>query len=58
MILIFCVEFWELSHLTSDLSQAEKKLTVVTLEYSEYGSSLGAVAYLLKNSSKNNVKVA
>ena len=22
---IFCVEFWELSHLTRDLSQAEKK---------------------------------
>ena len=27
MVLIFCVEFWELSH---DLSQAEKKVTVVT----------------------------
>ena len=23
-VLIFCVEFWELSHLTRDLSQAEK----------------------------------
>ena len=30
MVLIFCVEFWELSHLTCDLSQAEKKITVVT----------------------------
>ena len=29
-VLIFCVEFWELSHLTRDLSQAEKKITVVT----------------------------
>jgi hypothetical protein len=29
-VLIFCVEFWELSHLTHDLSQAEKKITVVT----------------------------
>ena len=29
MIPIFCVEFWELSHLTSDLSQAEKKINVV-----------------------------
>jgi hypothetical protein len=29
-VLICCVEFRELSHLTRDLSQAEKKLTVVT----------------------------
>ena len=29
-VLIFCVEFRELSHLTRDLSQAEKKITVVT----------------------------
>ena len=29
-VLIFCVEFRELSHLTHDLSQAEKKITVVT----------------------------
>ena len=28
--LIFCVEFRDLSHLTWDLSQAEKKITVVT----------------------------
>ena len=28
-ILIFCVEFRKLSHLTRDLSQAEKKITVV-----------------------------
>ena len=27
---IFCVDFWELSHLTRDLSQAEKKRNVVT----------------------------
>ena len=26
MVLIFCVEFWELSYLTRDLSQAEKKM--------------------------------
>ena len=26
MVLIFCVEFRELSHLTRDLSQAEKKI--------------------------------
>ena len=26
-VLIFCVEFWELSHLTLDLSEAEKKIT-------------------------------
>ena len=31
-VLIFCVEFQELSHLTRDLSQAEKKITVVTAE--------------------------
>ena len=30
-VLIFCVEFWKLSHLTCDLSQAEKKITVVTI---------------------------
>ena len=30
MVLIFCVEFQELFHLTSDLCQAEKKITVVT----------------------------
>ena len=29
-VLVFCVEFRELSHLTRDLSQAEKKITVVT----------------------------
>ena len=29
-VLIFCVEFRELSHLTRDLSQAEKKTNVVT----------------------------
>jgi hypothetical protein len=29
-VLIFCVEFWELSHLTRDLFQAEKKINVVT----------------------------
>ena len=28
-ILIFCVEFQELSHLTRDLSQAEKKMNVI-----------------------------
>ena len=28
-VLIFCVEFWELSHLIRDLSQAEKKITFV-----------------------------
>ena len=27
-VLIFCVEFRELSHLTRDLSQAEKKMNV------------------------------
>ena len=30
MVLIFCVEFRELSHLTRDLSQTEKKINVVT----------------------------
>ena len=30
MVLIFCVEIRELSHLTCDLTQAEKKITVVT----------------------------
>ena len=29
-VLIFCVEFLELSHFTRDLSQAEKKINVVT----------------------------
>ena len=29
-VLILCVEFWEMSHLTRDLSQGEKKITVVT----------------------------
>ena len=28
-VLIFCVEFLELSHLTRDLSQTEKKIAVV-----------------------------
>jgi hypothetical protein len=28
-VLMFSVEFWELSHLTHDLSQAEKKINVV-----------------------------
>ena len=32
MVLIFCVEFRELSHLTRDLSQAEKKINVVRAE--------------------------
>ena len=31
-VLIFCVEFWELSHLTRDLSQTEKKIIVVTTD--------------------------
>ena len=30
IIPIFCVQFWELSHLTCDLSHAEKKINVVT----------------------------
>ena len=30
LVLIFCVEFWELSQSTCDLSQAEKKIIVVT----------------------------
>jgi hypothetical protein len=30
IVLIFCVEFQELSHLTCDLSQDEKEITVVT----------------------------
>ena len=30
MGLIFCVDIQELSHLTRDLSQAEKKINVVT----------------------------
>ena len=34
-ILIFCVEFREFSHLTSDLSQAEKKINVVTSQANE-----------------------
>ena len=29
-VLIFCVEFRELSHLTRDLSQAEKKINVTS----------------------------
>ena len=29
-VLIFCVEFWEMSHLTRDLSQAERENNVVT----------------------------
>ena len=28
-VLIFCADFWELSHLARDLSEAEKKITVV-----------------------------
>ena len=31
VVLIFCVEFRELSHSTHDLSQAEKKITVFTI---------------------------
>ena len=30
MVLYFCVSLWELSHLTHDLSQAEKEINVVT----------------------------
>ena len=30
-VLIFCVEFWELSHLTCDVSPAEKKINAVTI---------------------------
>ena len=26
----FCVEFWDLSHLTCEVSEAEKKITFVT----------------------------
>ena len=29
-VLIFCVEFREMSHLTRDLSQADKQINVVT----------------------------
>ena len=29
-VLYFCIGFWELSHLTRDLSQTEKKINVVT----------------------------
>ena len=32
-VLIFCVEFLELSHLTRNLSQAEKTITVVTCNW-------------------------
>ena len=31
IVLIFCVEFRELSHLTRDLSQAEKKINVLQM---------------------------
>ena len=31
-VLIFCVEFWELSHLKRDLSQAEKKINLLKAE--------------------------
>ena len=34
-VLIFCVEFQELSHLTRDLSQAEKKIDVITYKLSK-----------------------
>ena len=30
MVLIFCIEIWELSHLIRGLSQAEKKIAIVT----------------------------
>ena len=30
LVLIFCVEFWKLSHLTRDLPQAEMKITDFT----------------------------
>ena len=30
MVLIFCVELWELSHVTRDLFQAEKKINFDT----------------------------
>ena len=33
-VLILCVEFWELSHLTRDLSQGEKKITVACYKLS------------------------
>ena len=31
IVLIYCIEFWELSYLTRDLFQAEKKINVVIL---------------------------
>ena len=30
-VLYFCVDFWKLSHLTRDLSQAEKKINIVSI---------------------------
>jgi hypothetical protein len=35
MVLIFCVEIQKLSHLTRDLCQAEKKITVVQAQQVE-----------------------
>ena len=31
-VLIFCIEFWELSHLTGDLSQAEREKMLLQAE--------------------------
>ena len=48
-VLIFCVELWELSHLTRDLSQAEKKLNVDTscanAQYGIYFTQNGQSCY-------------
>ena len=38
-VLIFFVEFPELSHLTRDFSQAEKKINVVTSYFTQNGQS-------------------
>ena len=51
---IFCVEFWELSNLTRDLSKAEKKINVVTswadAQNDIYFTQMAKVVILSENS--------
>ena len=57
-VLIFCVEFRELSHLTRDLSQAEKKINVVTswanAQNDIYFTQNGRGCYFVNCSACNN----
>ena len=52
MVLIFCVDIQELSHLTRDLSQAEKKINVLQAEQMQKND-----IYFTQNSRSFHLKV-